>query len=79
MAHVLGDGLTRYSLHLHPPGLDPSFSESLLGDNAADVVGEDEGGLQDGYRLGMRVGRWFVDGDVQGSAVILHPRHLHVL
>lgn len=74
-----GEGLTRYPLHLHPPGLDASFSQPLLGDDAADVVGEDEGGLQDGYGFGVRVGCRLVDGDVQSPAVVLHPRHLHVL
>lgn len=43
------------------------------------MVGEDEVGLQDGQRLGVRVGAGLVDDDVQRSAVVLHAGHLHVL
>lgn len=43
------------------------------------MVGEDEVGLQDGQRLGVRVGAGLVDDDVERPAVVLHARHLHVL
>lgn len=66
-------------LHLHAPGLDAALGQPLLGDDAADVVGEDEVGLQDGQGLGVGVGAGLVDDDVQRSAVVLHPGHLHVL
>lgn len=66
-------------LHLHAAGLDATLGEPLLGDDAADVVGEDEVGLQDGQRLGVRVGAGLVDDDVERPAVVLHTRHLHVL
>lgn len=71
--------LTGYPLHLHAPGLDAALGQALLGDDAADVVREDEGGLEDGEGLGVGAGRGLVDGDVQGAAVVLHTCHLHVL
>lgn len=71
--------LTCNPLHLHAPSLDASLGQPLLGDDAADVVGEDEVGLQDGKGLGVRVGARLVDDDVQRSAVVLNTRHLHVL
>ena len=40
--------LTCDPLHLHTPGLDATLCKPLLCDDAADVVGEDEVGLQDG-------------------------------
>lgn len=54
------------------PRLDASLCQPLLCNDAADVVGEDEVGLQDGQRLGVRVGAGLVDDDVQGPAVVLH-------
>lgn len=74
-----GAALTSYSLHLHASRLDAALGQALLGDDAADVVREDEGGLQDGEGLGMGAGCRLVDGDIQGAAVVLHAGHLHVL
>lgn len=71
--------LTCNPLHLHASGLDATFGQPLLGDDAADVVGEDEVGLQDGQGLGVGVGAGLVDDDVQCSAVVLNARYLHVL
>lgn len=71
--------LTCNPLHLHAPGLDATLGQPLLGDDATDVVGEDEVGLQDGQRLGVGVGAGLMDDDVQCPAVVLDARHLHVL
>lgn len=78
---TLGRGrpLTSYPLHLHAPGLDAALGQPLLGNDAADVVREDEGGLEDGEGLGVGAGCRLVDDDIQGTAVILHSGHLHVL
>lgn len=78
---TLGRGrpLTSYPLHLHTPGLDAALGQPLLGNNAADVVREDEGGLEDGEGLGVGAGCRLVDDDIQGTAVVLHSGHLHVL
>lgn len=43
------------------------------------MVSKDEVGLQDGQRLGVGVGAGFMNDDVQGPAVVLNARHLHVL
>lgn len=43
--------LTSYPLHLHAPRLDAALGQALLGDDAADVVREDKGGLEDGEGL----------------------------
>lgn len=43
--------LTSYPLHLHAPCLDAALGQALLGDDAADVVREDKGGLEDGEGL----------------------------
>lgn len=59
-------------LHLHLPRLDASLCQPLLCNDAADVVGKDEVGLQDGQRLGMWVGAGLMNDDVQGPAVILN-------
>lgn len=59
--------------------MDATLGQPLLGDDAADVVGEDEVGLQEGQGLGVGVGAGLMDDDVQCSAVVLHARHLHVL
>lgn len=56
--------LTCDPLHLHAPGLDATFGQPLLGDDAAYVVGEDEVGLQDGQGLGMGVGAGLMDDNV---------------
>lgn len=66
-------------MHLHASGLDATLRQSLLGDDAADVVGEDEVGLQNGQGLGVGVGAGLVNDDIQRSAVVLNARHLHVL
>lgn len=71
--------LTCDPLHLHAPGLDATFGQPLLGDDAADVVSEDEVGLQNGQWLGVGVGAGLMDDDVQCSAVVFNTRHLHVL
>lgn len=71
--------LTCNPLHFHASGLDATLGQPLLGDDAADVVSEDEVGLQDGQGLGMGVGAGLVDDDVQCSAVVLNARNLHVL
>lgn len=71
--------LTSYPLHLHAPGLDAALGQALLGNNAADMIREHEGGLQDREGLRVWAGGRLVDGDVQGTAVILHSCHLHVL
>lgn len=71
--------LTSYPLHLHAPRLNAALGQALLGNDAADVVREDEGGLEDGEGLGVGTGRRLVDGDIQGTAVIFHTSHLHVL
>lgn len=71
--------LTSDPLHLHAPGLDATLRQPLLCDDAADVVGEDEVGLQDGQGLGVRVGTGLMDDDVQRAAVVLNTGHLHVL
>lgn len=71
--------LTGYPLHLHTPGLDAALGQALLGDDAADMIREHEGGLQDGEGLRVWAGGRLVDGDIQGTAVILHSCHLHVL
>lgn len=71
--------LTGYPLHLHAPGLDAALGQALLGNNAADMIREHEGGLQDREGLRVRAGGRLVNGDVQGTAVILHSCHLHVL
>lgn len=71
--------LTCNPLHLHAPGLDATLCQPLLCDNAADVVGEDEVGLQDGQGFGVWVGAGLMDDYVQCSAVVLNTRHLHVL
>lgn len=74
-----GAALTCYSLHLGAPCLDAALGQALLGDDAADVIREDERGLQDRERLRVRAGGRLVDDDVQGSAVILDSSHLHIL
>lgn len=71
--------LTSYPLHLHAPRLDAALGQALLGDDAADMVREDEGGLEDGEGFGVGAGCRLVDGDIQGTAVIFHTSHLHVL
>lgn len=71
--------LTCYSLHLGAPGLDAALGQALLGDDAANVIGKDERGLQDGEGLRVGAGGRLVDYYVQGSAVILYSGHLHVL
>lgn len=71
--------LTSYPLHLRAPGLDAALGQALLGNNAADMIREHEGGLQDGEGLRVWAGGRLVDGDVQGTAVILHSCYLHVL
>lgn len=59
-----GQPLTSDPLHLHAPRLDAALGQALLGDDAADVVREDEGGLEDGEGLGVGAGRRLVDGDI---------------
>lgn len=71
--------LTSYPLHLHTSGLDAALGQALFGDDAADMIREHEGGLQDGEGLRVWAGGRLVDSDIQGSAVILHSCHLHVL
>lgn len=63
---------TCYPLHFHAPGLDAALGQSLFGDDAANVICEDEVGLQDWDRLGVRVRRGLVNDDVQSPAVIFH-------
>lgn len=43
--------LTSYPLHLHAPRLYAALGQALLGDDAADMVREDKGGLEDGEGL----------------------------
>lgn len=45
-----------YPLHLHAPGLDAALGQALLGNNAADMIREHEGGLQDREGLRVRAG-----------------------
>lgn len=56
--------LTSYPLHLHAPRLDAALGQALLGNDAADVVREDKGGLEDGEGLGVGAGGRLVDGDI---------------
>lgn len=75
----LASFLTCNPLHFHASSLNATLGESLLGDDAADVIGEDEVGLQDWQGLGVRVGARFMNNNIQSSAVVLDTRHLHVL
>lgn len=68
-----------YPLHLHTSCLDAALGQALFGDDATDMIREHEGGLQDGEGLRVWAGGRLVDSDIQGTAVILHSCHLHVL
>lgn len=61
-------------MHLHAACLDAALGQALLGNDAADVVREDEGGLKDGEGLGVGAGCWLVDGDIEGA-----PPHFYTM